>query len=118
MELIPDPISTTLGACDAAGVGMGGIHFISVIDGSVIPILWRHTFPDWVQRDLVPSDNPDSSITNSNLKLTDSITHNDVLAQHTDVRERTIYNSYDNIATVFWQQKGSAMTTGLVAYLL
>ena len=27
-ELIPDPIPATLGACDAAGMGMGGIHFI------------------------------------------------------------------------------------------
>ena len=47
-ELIPDPIPATLGACDAAGMGMGGIHFITEADRSVIPILWRHNFPAWV----------------------------------------------------------------------
>ena len=117
-ELIPNPIPTTLGACDTAGVGIGGIDFIPAIDGSVVPILWRHKFPEWVQQDLVSFGNPDGSINNSDLELTGSIAHNDVLAQYKDVQERTIHNSYDNILMVFWQQKGSMTTTGPAAYLL
>ena len=100
-ELIPNPIPVSLGACDAAGMGMGGIHFIPDVTGSVTPVLWRHKFLEWVQHDLVSFDSPDGSINNSDLELAGSIAHNGVLAQHTDVRERTIHNSYDNMATVF-----------------
>ena len=99
-------------------MGMGGIHFIPDVSGSVVTVLWRHKFPDWVQRDLVFFDNSDGSINNSDLELTGSIAHNDVLAQHTDVREYTVYNLYDYMATVFWQRKGSTTTTGPAAYLL
>ena len=27
-EFVPDPVPATIGACDAAGTGMGGIHFV------------------------------------------------------------------------------------------
>ena len=111
-EFIPYPIPATLGTCDAAGVGMGGNHFIPAINGSVVLILWRQKFLEWVHRDL------EGSINNSDLELTGSITHNEVLAQHANVREHIIHNSNDNIATVFWQQKGSMTTTGPAAYLL
>ena len=97
---------------------MGGINSIPAVNGSVAPVLWRHKFPEWVQRDLVSFNNPNGSINNSNLELTGSIAHNGVLARHADVRERTIHNYYDNMATIFWQQKGSTMTTGSAAYLL
>ena len=40
-ELIPDPIPATLGAYDAAGMSIGGIHFIPDVSGSVVPVLWR-----------------------------------------------------------------------------
>ena len=110
-ELIPGFIPATLGVCNAAGEGMSGIHFIS-------DVLSRHKFPLWVQRDLVSFDNPDGSINNSDLELAGSIAHNDVLAQHADARERTIHNSYDNMATVFWQHKGLTTMTGPAACLL
>ena len=45
-ELMPGPIPDTLGACNAAGMDMGGIHFIPDIRSSVIPVLWRHKFPE------------------------------------------------------------------------
>ena len=44
--------------------------------------------------------------------------HNDTLAIAAEVEERTIHNVYNNTATVFWQQKGAAITTGPPAYLL
>ena len=97
---------------------MGSIHFIPDVGRSIVPVLWRHKFPAWVQRDLVSFDNPEGSINNSDLELVGSIAHNDILAQHADVREPTIRNSYDNMATVFWQHKGSMTTTGPAAYLL
>lgn len=117
-ELVPDSFPATLGACDAAGTGMGGIHFIPDANGAVTPILWRAQFPLWVQRRLVSFDNPTGDITNSDLELAGSVAHNDVLAQFADVAERTVHSSYDNMAAVFWQRKGATTTTGPAAYLL
>ena len=117
-ELIPDLLPATLGACDAAGTGMGGIHFIPGPSGAITPILWRAPFPQWVQRRLVSFDNPSGDITNSDLELAGSVAHNDVLAQFADVAERTVHSSYDNTAAVFWQRKGATTTTGPAAYLL
>ena len=99
-------------------MGMGGIDLTPDISGSIVPVLWRQKFPAWVQRDLVSFDNPDGSINNSDLELAGSIARNSILAQHADVRERTIRNSCNNMATVFWQRKGSTTTTGPAAYLL
>ena len=116
-ELIPDRNPRTEGACDAAGSGMGGVHFIPDAEsGGVVPILWRHPFPCWVQDRLVSFDNPSGDITNSDLELAGSIAHNDILAQAADVRECTTHNCYDNTAAVFWQRKGSTTTLGPAAY--
>ena len=38
-----------LGACNAAGTGMGGVTFIPT-DDDVVPILWRKPFPKSVQK--------------------------------------------------------------------
>merc|ERR1712155_370829 len=98
---------------------MGGVHFIPDADsGGKVPILWRHSFPSWVQDRLVSFDNPLGDITNSDLELAGSIAHNNILAQAADVRECTTHNCYDNTAAVFWQRKGSTTTLGPAAYLL
>ena len=39
-ELFLDPIPATIGACDAAGTRMGGIHFVASPDGSITPLMW------------------------------------------------------------------------------
>ena len=121
-ELVPDLEPRTEGVCDAAGAGMGGVHFIPLSDDSgdnnVIPILWRHPFPQWVRDQLSSFENQTGPITNSDLDLAGSISQNDILAQFADVTERTTHNCYDNIATVFWQRKGATTTLGPAAYLL
>ena len=114
-ELIPDPVPATIGACDTAGPGMGGIHFVPSPDGSITPL---QRFPPWIQCQLVSISNPDGTINNSDLELAGFVSHNDILAMAAEVDERTTHNFYDNTATVFWQQKGSATTTGPPAYLL
>ena len=117
-ELIPDPLPSTLGACDAAGTGMGGVHFVPDEHGNIVPLLWRQPFPPWVRDRLVSFKNPDGDITNSDLELAGSIAQHDILAQAADIAERTIHNSYDNTAAVYWQRKGSTTTTGPAAFLL
>jgi len=115
-EVIP-VTPCTHGACDAAGSGMGGVHFIPSRN-KILPILWRQQFPTNMTKALVSFANPRGTITNSDLELEGSIAQADMWCQAVDVQERTIHNCYDDIATVHWQQKGSTTTLGLVAYLL
>ena len=121
-ELIPDREPRTEGACDAAGSGMGGVHFIPAStdagDEDVVPLLWRERFPQWVRDQLSCWKNPNGRITNSDLELAGSIAQNDVLAQYANVAERTTHNCYDNIPAVYWQRKGATTTIGPAAYLL
>jgi len=116
-ELVPARTPHTIGACDAAGTGMGGVHFVP-IQGRLQPILWRQKFTPAIQTELVSFDNPTGKISNSDLELAGSVAHADIIAQFTDVRERTLQHLYDNTPTVCWQRKGSTTTTGPAAYLL
>jgi hypothetical protein len=97
---------------------MGGVHFVPHQDGLVLPLLWRSPFPHSIQEHLVTYENPGGDINNSELELTASVTHHDVLAQEFDVREATIQNSSENVATMWWQMKGdtspSRPTSGLL----
>ena len=116
-EIMPTTPSV-LGACDAAGTGMGGVAFVTTEDGSVQPLLWRQPFPPDVQRELVSFSNPQGSITNSDLELCGNIAHHDVITAIASVRERTVATLSDNVASVYWLRKGSATTVGPAAYLL
>ena len=115
-ELVPSPPAVQ-GACDASGLGMGGVLFLHTPQG-VTPILWRSPFPAPVVQALVSFDNPTGTITNSDLELAGTIAQLDVLAQAADIRERTIHNLTDNTPTLYWHRKGSTTTTGPAAYLL
>jgi hypothetical protein len=106
-ELVPADTPSTLGAHDAAATGMGGVHFVPLPDGTVEPLLWRSPFPPEVAARLVSSDNRDGTITNSELELAGSVAQLEVLAQAFDVREKTVHNSSDSVATVWWQRKGA-----------
>ena len=107
-----------LGACDAAGTGMGGVAFITTPDGDLVPCLWRQPFSLAIQRELVSFRNPHGTITNSDLELCGNIAHHDVVAQIADLRERTMTTLSDNVANVYWLRKGSTTTIGPAAYLL
>jgi hypothetical protein len=99
-------------------MGMGGVHFISQMDGTMKPYLWRSPFPAKVTRQLVSTDNPEGRINNSDLELAGSVGQHDILCQLADVADVTVHNCFDNISMVFWQRKGSATTVGPAAYLL
>jgi hypothetical protein len=117
-ELILSTIPATLGAQDAAGPGMGGVHFVPLPHGSIQPILWRPPFPLDVQRRVVSFGNPVGTITNSDLELAASVNQHDVLTYNVDAREVTIHNFSDNTPTVLWQCKGTVPSSGPVAQLL
>jgi hypothetical protein len=117
-ELVATDTPSTLGYHDAVAAGMGGVHFLPLDDGTVEPILWRATFPAEIAKPLVSSDNPAGTITNSELELAGGVAQLDVLAQHFDVREKTVHNSSDNVATVWWQRKGAVSSAGPTSRLL
>ena len=55
---------SSIGATDAARAGMGGVFF----DHEGTPFVWRHPFDDDIQDDLITFENPDGTITNSDLE--------------------------------------------------
>jgi hypothetical protein len=117
-EIIPKAKPDTLGAQDIPALGMGGVHFVPQEDGQVLPLLWRSPFPRAIQERLVSFENPAGDINNSELELAASVAQHDILAQKIDIRESTIHNSSDNVATVWWQRKGSTSSSGPTARLL
>ena len=124
-ELIP-LLASTLGYHDASGEGAGGVwfphHSLSPRGSSSKnphqPIVWPNRWPQDIIDSLVTESNPSGTINNSYLELAGGLLHLDAIAQHYDVRERTILSKTDNLATLYWQRKGSATTTKPPAYLL
>jgi hypothetical protein len=107
----------SIGACDAAASGMGGVHFVPTQDG-IISLLRRAKFDASVTARLVTFRNRKGDITNSDLELATSVVHADVLDQQVDIREHTIHNFYHNTATKYWHDKGLTTSAAPAAYLL
>jgi hypothetical protein len=100
VELLPSSFPETIGAQDAAGPGMGGVHFTPMPDGSILPMLWRSPFTPEVQRRPVSYANLTGTIINSALELAASVVQHDVLVTNMDAREATFHNFSDNTPTV------------------
>jgi hypothetical protein len=81
-------------------------------------MLWRSRWPAIIPKRIISSNNPHGTITNSELELAATIAQFDILVQVIDIRSYTIPNLSDNSATVAWQRKGAASTSGPVAYLI
>ena len=125
-ELVP-LLSSALGYHDASGDGAGGVWYpheslnprAKPTDvPSTAPIVWRYQWPQDIIDSLVTDKNPSGTITNSDLELAGGLLHLEAISQEFDVRERTILSKTDNLATLFWQRKGSATTTEAPAFLL
>jgi hypothetical protein len=87
-------------------------------NGDLKPLLWHQAWPSSVAAKVFSTDNSGGSVTNSELELAATITQFDILAQTFDVRSHTVNNLSGNTATIAWQKKGTASTSGPVAYLL
>ena len=123
-EIVP-LLPSALGFHDASGAGAGGVWFPSHTIGSRMknkntlhPLLWRYKWPQDIVDNLVTEDNPSGTITNSDLELAGGLLHLDVIAHCLDVRERTIVSKTDNLATLFWERKGSATNAAVTHQLL
>ena len=122
-ELVPLPPSAE-GQHDVSGLGAGGIWFpgssLNPRQGYVAatPIVWRYEWPHRISYKLVTAENPNGTITNSDLELAGGLIHLDCISQCYDVRERTVLSKGDNLSTTFWERKGSTSTNAPPAYLL
>ena len=112
-ELIPMAPSH-IGASDACQVGMGGVWMAP----TGAPILWRQRFTPRVARSLITADNPNGTVSISDLEVTGMIAHKDILARTHDIRERTIWLAGDNRAAIAWSNKGASTSLAARAYLL
>ena len=83
-EIIPT-MPTVIGACDAAGPGMGGVFFATDAGGKDRAFLWRHRFPRKVTNAVVLFDNPTGGINNSDLELCGNVAHHAVVADTLDI---------------------------------
>ncbi|CAK9058977.1 Uncharacterized protein (Fragment), partial [Durusdinium trenchii] len=121
-ELVP-LLPSALGHHDASGAGAGGVWFpaqgIHPRHGKLSPpILWRYQWPQKIASQLITDKNPHGTISISDLELAGGLLHLDVLCQHYDARERTILSKTDNLATLYWQRKGSATSDKVPPHLL
>ena len=82
------------------------------------PLIWHLEWPQFITEHLVSSTNPNGKISNSNLQLASGLIHLRAQAQSFDICERTILFKTNDLATLYWQWKGSTTTDKILAYLL
>ena len=121
-EVVP-LLPSALGHHDASGLGCGGVWFpaqgIQHRHGNDSPpILWRYQWPPQIASQLITDKNPHGTISISDLELAGGLLHLDVLCQQYDTRERTILSKTDNLATLYWQRKGSTTSNKVPPHLL
>jgi Reverse transcriptase (RNA-dependent DNA polymerase). len=121
-ELVP-LLPSALGYHDASGSGGGGVwfpaeHLIPRGSPRQQPLLWRYQWPPEIQARLITDKNPHGTISISDLELAGGILHLDAICKSYDIRERTLLSKTDNLATLFWQRKGSTTSHQVPPYLL
>lgn len=121
-EIVP-LLASAVGHHDASGKGAGGAWFpsehLAIREGHERgPFVWRLEWPAHIVNQLITDKNPLGTISISDLELAGGLLHLDALAQAYDIRERTVLSKTDNLATLFWQRKGSTTTDKVPAYLL
>ena len=121
-EIIPLAAAAE-GHHDASGMGAGGIWFpgphLRPREGFVNkPVVWRMRWPQFIIDQLVTRENPEGTISNSDLELAGGLLHLEALAQCFDIRERTVLSKTDNLNALFWQRKGSTSSDKVPPHLL
>jgi hypothetical protein len=113
-ELV-DSDPSFLGAVDASAAGMGGVWLDA--GQRLPPLLWRQSFPPDVTSAVISWENPAGTLTNSDLEQAGLVCQPDILAQHYDVRERTICAMSDNTPALSRDRRGSTSSDSPSAYL-
>ena len=121
-EIIPLAAAAE-GHHDASGEGAGGVwypgpHLVPREGFQNKPVVWRLRWPQFIIDQLVTSENPDGTISNSDLELAGGLLHLEALAQCFDIRERTVLSKTDNLNALFWQRKGATSSDKVPPHLL
>ena len=121
-ELVP-LLASVVGHHDTSRLGAGGVWFVPNhvsrrLGYKLGPVVWRYKWPASIKQQLVTEDNPNGTITNSDLELAGDLLHLQALVQYCDVRERTVLSKTDNLKALFWQRKGSVTTDACTSHLL
>ena len=106
-EIVPQAPSY-VGTTDAAKQGMGGVFFAPDQQAYI----WRYPFSPEIQRRLVSADNPNGSITNSDLEQAGMVSHLDIIATTLPTTYCTITTGGDNTPAVSRMNKGATSLTG------
>ena len=111
-EIVPQEPSF-LGTTDAAKAGMGGVFY----DHQGTPYVWRQPFPEDIQRNLVSFENPQGTITNSDLEQAGQLAQVSLIAERADVSYCTIGTGSDNTPSISRMNKGAVSSDGVAAQL-
>ena len=82
------------------------------------PLVWIYQCPKSIRDHLITTANSTGKITNSDLELAGGLLHLQEICQAFDIRKCTVLRKMDNLATLFWKQKGSATTEKCPHFLL
>ena len=111
-ELIPQEPSF-LGTTDAAKPGMGGVYF----DSNETPYLWRFPMPELVKERWIAADNPEGTITNSDLEHAAALAQVSLISHRHDTQCATITTGMDNTPAISRVAKGAVADEGPASHL-
>jgi len=94
-----------IGYCDASKKGAGGVWFCGTGRSDLEPTVWRVAWPKEIQDDVVSFDNPQGTITNSDLEMAGLLLHYLVLKNLTELKHVHVAAWCDNTPTVSWANK-------------
>jgi hypothetical protein len=109
---------TTLAATDASKQGMGGFVITPQHNGERRYDIWRAPFDTFIQKQLVSTDNPAGTVTNSDLELTSLLVGAYIAAHAASQPHPHIAIATDNTSAQSWLRSGSTTTINAPAYLL
>ena len=104
-KLVP-LLASAKGHHDASGAGARYVwfptnHLNPRVGYQNAPVLWRLNWPQHIIDELVTTENPTGTISNSDLELVRGLLHLKAIAQCFDMRERTLLCKTDNLYTLF-----------------
>jgi hypothetical protein len=105
-----------IGNCDASAFGAGGVWYAGA--NLQQPIVWRVVFPLDIQHNVVSDDNPQGTLTNSDLELAAILLHHLVLEQAMELRHQKTVTFSDNTPAVAWVSKMHTKAESDVSYNL
>ena len=104
------------GTLDASGGGAGGVWLPGT--KALAPIVWRWEWPQEIRDALITFENPNGTITNSDLEMAAELLGWLVLEANVPLEHEHVGLCSDNSATVAWQMRGASKRSAVANRLL